>query len=115
MSGRAQLLANLLNVSRPVGELVRELQAYGWDSDEELAVLTPSHIRSVLERYVDGQLSADSVAAWAEAIEGRDDVGVDDASSEKLNHIIFELANQNINRKLSPLLAQKFIQELVDC
>jgi hypothetical protein len=112
MISRAELLSDLLEASRPMDELGRELKALVWDSDDELVVLTPDHLKSVLVRYVGGQLSGDYVSAWAEAIEGRDDIGIEETSREKLSSMIFELANQRINRRLSPILASRFIQEL---
>jgi hypothetical protein len=85
---------------------------FAWDSDEELVTLTRAHVGSVLERYVRSELSRDEVGAWAEAIEGRDDIGLEAGHRDLLKSILFELANAPIKRRLSPLLARKLVLDL---
>jgi hypothetical protein len=47
-----------------------------WDSDEELVTLTPEHLARMLERFLSGDLTSSDLDRRANAIEGRDDIGV---------------------------------------
>lgn len=51
---------------------------YPWHTDDELAVLTRADVVAVLQRHRDGPPDADTVEAWADVVEGRDDIGYDD-------------------------------------
>lgn len=112
MNGREALLYDLLRASRPIDELSRELAAFGWDSEEELATLDRPHVVAILTDYLAGRRTASEVRAWAEAIEGRDDIGMAGDSEAMLRDTIFRLANPELDHALSPLLAQKLLREL---
>ncbi len=81
------------------------LRAYGWDSDEELVLLSAADARRILERYLTGELSAQQVEYWAELLEMRDDVGFEERQSAELRRLISVLANPEINEPLTPALA----------
>lgn len=108
MNERAAALTNLLAGVQPVDALVRELSRFGWDSEKELVTLTSVHVVSILERYIKGELSSEYVNAWADAIEGRDDIGWERGASH-LKDAVFELANPALSRRLSPLAARRLI------
>jgi hypothetical protein len=42
---------------------------------------------------------------WAEALEGREDVGFEDGHEEKLKQFIFELANPELCESVTPVRA----------
>jgi hypothetical protein len=102
----------LVSGSRPVADLSRELATYGWDSEEELVTVAPADVIRVLEEYTAGRRLASDVRAWAEAIEGRDDIGLAAADEEVLRDTIFELANPELGHALTPLLAQQLLRKL---
>jgi hypothetical protein len=112
MRRRAELLWELLSFKRPAGEIVRDLAPFGWDSDEELVVLTPGHLGAVLERFVAGTLTADDTSSWAEAIEGRDDIGLQKGFEPLLKQLLFELANPDITEELTLRRAETLIRDL---
>lgn len=107
---RAGLIAELLCCERPVPDILTGLVDYGWDSDEPLAELKPSHIRHALHRYLSGELSARDVGEWANAIECREDIGYEPSSLE--GDTIFELANPKLTSRLSPARAKELLQLL---
>lgn len=112
MKDRASLLGELLCAARPVDQILRDLAAFGWDSDEELVIVTKRHLSEILERYLKGSIAAHAVRAWAEAIEARDDMGLEFGSAQILKQVIFDLANPEITRPLTSLLAQKLLGDL---
>ena len=112
MRTRADLLWELLRLERPAGQVARELASFGWDSDEELVVLTPGHLRAVLERFIAGTLTAKETSSWAEAIEGRDDIGLQQGFEAVLKESLFELANPEITTELTQRRAEILIQDL---
>jgi hypothetical protein len=109
---RASLLRKVLSFEQPLGDTLALLQAYGWDSDEELVVLTRQDASTILERYLAGSLTGEDVEYWAEILELRDDVGFEGAHSDDLKHLIFWLANPDINEALTPTLAIRMLRVL---
>ncbi len=105
-------MRNLVSGSRPVADLWKELAAFEWDSEAELVTVDPSDVSKMLEDYIAGRRSGSDVRAWAEAIEGRDDIGLAAVYEEVLNDTIFELANPELSHALTPLLAQELLRRL---
>lgn len=103
MSERKKALEALLAFEQSLELHRTALAAFSWDADTELAFLLPSHIANVLNRFVAGRMAATEVEAWANAIEGRDDIGFESASEQLLRELLHELAN--------PLLTQSLTRE----
>ena len=91
----------LVSFDRPLGDIHAALSQYPWDSEVELVLLSRTHIVSVLERFISGSLSAAEVEGWANAIEGRDDIGFETKSRELLKEAIQELANPALTHELT--------------
>lgn len=89
-----------------------ELVQYGWDSEIELAELTPEHIKHVLKLYLSGIYSDVEVRNWANAIERRDDIGLLRSHAEVMDEMVFWLANPAINYAITPSLANCIIHNL---
>jgi hypothetical protein len=106
---RSQLLQSLLKLDRPLDQILPPLNQLGWDSDEELATLHPQHLISILNRYLNGELSPVAVENWANAIECREDLAWE---SETISALIHELANPLLTRPLSEDTAREWLQRL---
>ena len=79
MTDEAKRLAwvrDLLEASRPLPELARDLAGLPWDFDGAGLKLEAAHLRSILQRYIAGELRADQVEEWANLVECRDDVSL---------------------------------------
>jgi hypothetical protein len=109
MSSRKEIITSLLEFDSDIVSLSKRVAGLGWDSEEEVQCL-PRHIRQVLERYLKGILGAEGVEAWANLIEGRDDIEVQIA----LREIIFELANPSITQRLTPERSHALMNDLND-
>jgi hypothetical protein len=68
MNERGRLLMELLQMSRPIEGVVRELAEFNWDSKAELVTLTRCHLKAVLGRLAAENLSAADVEFWANAV-----------------------------------------------
>ena len=107
---RVSHLAELLNFSRPIADVAKDLSVFGWDSDEDLISLEPAHALSVLRRFLTGELSVVEVEDWANAIECREDIALDQEAS--IAAAIFELANPLITRPLTRQSASDLVAKL---
>jgi hypothetical protein len=102
MAGRTRtdILNDLVSLAGPVHSFRDELRVFGWDSDE-LVVLTAADALDVLDRFDRGYVEADECAAWAETLEGRDDVGLEAGHEEGLKSLLFEISTPEINGPLT--------------
>lgn len=110
---RHLLLCSLLGMTRPIDGLLHDIADIGWDSEHELVILRRDHVIDILSRFKLGALDAEAVERWANAIEGREDVGLDPGSRELLEAAIFDLANPVLQGPLTPELAERWIERLV--
>lgn len=94
---RIVLVKELVGFSRSVADVLQDLAVFGWDSVNELVSLEPASIEAVLNRFLCGELSVDDVEGWANAIEGRDDIGTTQIAAD----VISELANPVLTRPLT--------------
>lgn len=101
MPSRTKLLKSLLALDDALADLRSGLSRYSWDSENELATLTRATALGVLQRYVAGDLPAATVEAWADTIEGREDVGYEAGFEALLGDLIHELANPDLTRPLT--------------
>jgi hypothetical protein len=103
-------LEELLQFSRPIAGVVSDLSAFGWDSDEELVTLEPSHISAVLNRFLSGEISVADVEDWANAIECREDIGL--IQESPVADALDELANPLLTRPLTRQSAAEWVVAL---
>jgi hypothetical protein len=108
---RIDALQALVRFDKPLGEVFETLSQYPWDG-EELVVLSCAHVASVLNRFMNGTISAADVENWADAIEGRDDIGFDAESRDLLKDAIWELANPILTNELSRDSAKVLINRM---
>ncbi len=84
------LLLNLISFSGSVSELTDRLSAVSWDQPEELITLNFFHVKKSIERFLNDEINSDELEAWANLIEAREDIGLEDARVEEA---IYRLAN----------------------
>ena len=114
MDDRRSLLERLVRFELPIEDSIAMLRAYGWDSDQELVILSAVDALRILERYLAGELSAQQVEYWAELLEMRDDVGFEERWSAELRRLVSVLANPEINEPLTPALALRLRRVLAE-
>jgi len=74
--------------------------------------LVLDHVEDTLRRYLSGQLTENLVEAWANAIEGREDIGMKERDEDFLREVIFELANPVLHQPLSEGCACSILSRL---
>ncbi len=109
---RKKLLTDLLNLARPLNEIVPPLCALGWDSDEELVIFSRHHALAILKRFLENKVSIEELEEWANALEGREDVGFEAEIQSLLQAFIAELANPLLTEPLSYEAVQAWIARL---
>ena len=106
MNRRRELLHRLADSLEPPDSLLAELRTFPFDWDDEpLLVLSRSHLRRILERFLCGHITSHQLEEWADCFETRDDVALDPEHGELLANLLFQLANPTINAALTPALA----------
>ncbi len=112
MKDRETLLRSLLALDRPLEEIRSGLSLLGWDSSDDLAFFTKDHALSILRRFLGRSLSANKVEEWANAIEGREDIGFESRYESILRDLIHELANPLLTRPLTYSSATEWVAHL---
>ncbi|TAE33706.1 MAG: hypothetical protein EAY65_04215 [Alphaproteobacteria bacterium] len=113
MKTRSQALNDLLEYNQPIDWITTALKKFPWDSDTIYAVLTRTHIITVLQRYLDATLCEHRVETWANAVEGRDDIAWEQGYEELLQETIHQLANPLLTLSLTQNAAKKIMNVLM--
>jgi hypothetical protein len=93
MTTKKELLTMLIDAPSDLRVIAAALGKFAWDSDVTLVTLTREHMQRVLQRYHSGEISSSQLESWANAIEGREDIGFEPGCENLLNEIIYQLAN----------------------
>jgi nitrogen fixation NifU-like protein len=109
---RTNLLRALIEATAPVGQIAPLLAGYPWDSNEKLVVLSAKHVRHVLKCFLSGGMSSKELEDWANAVEGRDDIGFAAEQSESLQSIIHLLANPILEGEVNEIRARDILRTL---
>jgi hypothetical protein len=112
---RVQALQRLLDGEPPLDATIEAVGALPWDSDEELVTLAPEHVVGMLERFLSGELTSGDLERWANAIEGRDDIGLDTDAADALKEVMFELANPSIQGPTTVESARAWVGRIRSC
>lgn len=112
MNERKEVLKRLIAYEDNLALIMQDLQSFEWDSDKDLVRLNRQDISAVLARYLSGELYSSHVEDWANALEGREDVGYEAGKRNLIKDTIFDLANPDLSEPLSELFAQKIIKKL---
>jgi hypothetical protein len=112
-NSRTTALKNLIALRAPVGEAIQALREFPWDSEQELVQLTSAATLSILHRFIEGELSAADIQEWADALEVRDDVGLEAANEEGLRELIFEIATPELSEPFTVAVAQHWQSRLM--
>ncbi|WP_204101874.1 MULTISPECIES: hypothetical protein [Spirulina sp. CCY15215] len=111
---RSQLLESLLACDRNLENILLALNKLGWDSEESIAVLNRQHIISILNRYLNTELSCLAVENWANAVECREDISYEENFETIIDRVIQELANPLLYRPLSHTIAREWCDSFLE-
>ncbi len=94
---RFELLDNLVKFNKAITVLKEGLSKLEWDYEGEPLVVKPIDIRNVIQRYLDGEYSAEQLESWANLIECREDLELE----EFTDNIIYQLANPTLEGEIT--------------
>lgn len=109
---RTEVLRALLRLERPPSEIATQLSGMDWDAERPLVELGRRGMREVLHAAVVGRIPAAHIEAWADLIEGREDISREPGSEAILNEAIFELANPTLSGTTIEKLIEKWARRL---
>ncbi|MQX19873.1 hypothetical protein GHJ84_02365 [Sinorhizobium meliloti] len=97
---RRAALSSLIKFDKPLEELRAALAAFDWDS-EPVITLSRVDIAAMLRRFTSGEIDARTVEAWADAIEGREDIRFESGHEDVIASAIHDLANPTLQGQLN--------------
>ncbi|WP_156811082.1 hypothetical protein [Cupriavidus sp. USMAHM13] len=109
---RLDTVRALVELSFPLDEIESRLREFDWDFEGEAIELSRAHLIDVLRRYLSRELSVSDVERWANLIEGREDIALEKRSEEKLDEVLYELANPALMVPLDESHASAIIEAL---
>ncbi len=114
MLDRKALLDELLNYSKPsdLSFIRNQLALHSWDSEAPIVTLLKEDVCKILQRYLDGDLSAMQVEAWAEALEMREDIAFGTEDDPQVQMCIYSLATPILEGELNRQKATEMILSL---
>ena len=112
LSARERVLHALLACQQPLEKVLSDLARFGWDAERAVVSLNARHVVDVLQRFVRGDVSAQEIEDWANAIEGRDDIATDESASGVLAEAMFALANPALQGVLDVVSAKRWVERL---
>jgi hypothetical protein len=95
-SARIEALTDLIEFRRPVAEAIQQLGQFPWDCATELVELGMADVIAALESHLRGELDEHDLESWAEALAGRDDVGMRAGQAGVLTEALFELSSPEL-------------------
>lgn len=111
---RQVLIHRLFALSSPLVHIMSQLAMLGWDYTGAPVQLSKDNIASILRRYLAGELSAQEVEAWAECVEGRDDISAAPSEQAHIDTLIYRLANPALTHPLDHAQAKLMLAEISD-
>lgn len=107
-SERLVLSKDLVALRRPIPEIVNRLREYSWDVDHPVLFVTAADVARVLKAYPSGEISADTVSEWADALEMKEDIEHD----ERLAQFFLEASSPEIFEPVSESFARRWLAHL---
>ncbi|WP_369745162.1 hypothetical protein [Paenarthrobacter sp. AMU7] len=93
---RREALYDLIRLRRPLRESSAQLLMFEWSSQEELATAFAQDIGHALDEFWAGKISADDLCAWAEELQGREDIALDPEDRDFLADALFQLSTPEL-------------------
>ncbi|MEV7637775.1 hypothetical protein AB0N71_16565 [Pseudarthrobacter enclensis] len=93
---RREAVYDLIQLRCPLDEALARLSTFEWPSREELATVFARDIGHALDEFWAGKISADDLCAWAEELQGREDIALHPEDRDFLADALFQLSTPEI-------------------
>jgi len=115
MNRRAEILRELVRFEKSTAPLKSELGSFGWDwVGEPLVILQKNDLLRIIDRFLNGDISAVQLQEWAENLEVRDDVRFDEREKDLLDAVFFRIATPFINEPLTVASVSEMKRKLLE-
>lgn len=111
MEDRKAILLQIFKRKDRLDILKKKIDTFDWDFEYPLLVIKEVDMQHELLRFITEEVSFSEIEEWANILEGREDINFE---SEKIEQIIYELANPIINQKITYELLKSMLNELTD-
>ena len=108
-NNKTSILLDLVHFKNNIDTLKNMLSQIGFDSETELVSMSRDDMVEILQRSLDKKISFLELEEWANLIECREDIGFED---EKIQEMIFKLANPYLYGKLDEKQVLSYLNEL---
>lgn len=95
-SARKEMLETAIGFGKPIEELYSDFNTIPWDETEILTVVRMVDVIAVLDRFLQGRITADGAFRWADLLEGREELGFA-YENDAVEEAIFFLAHPEMN------------------
>lgn len=109
---RREAVLDLVEWRGDLRDSIAAVREYPYDSEVPLVTLQAEHIRRAMQRYLGGDITAAELEAWAEVVEGRDDIEYFEPHEDEISEALFRLSTPELNSPLSKEVAEKWLLEL---
>ncbi|MGM9470620.1 hypothetical protein ACS5PJ_01305 [Pseudarthrobacter sp. YS3] len=93
---RRAAVLNLVELRTPLPAALKELATYPWDSVVAYVELNRGHLLHGVSQYLAGILTGSELVLWAETVQGRDDIALNDEDRDLLAQALFELSSPEL-------------------
>jgi len=109
---RREAVSALVDWRGHLPDLIVVAREFPYDSEVPIVTLQAHHIRNALERYIRGEVSASELEAWAENVEGRDDIEYFPDHEDEISDALFNLSTPEINAPISKQVVEMWLSKL---
>jgi hypothetical protein len=110
---RKDLLKRLVEYRLPIEPVLEALSCLPFDSAEELVCIRRADVVAIIDRFLGGALTGEQVTDWADQVELRQDLGLEETHRDALRDAIFRLANPNLRGPVTPEVARAIRATLI--
>ncbi|MBS0420010.1 MAG: hypothetical protein JSR66_20025 [Proteobacteria bacterium] len=97
-------LRALVSFEGSLTELQLSFRDVPYDYEGEVVTLTCAHLARGVRRYLDNEVSASDLQAWADMIEGRPGIEYESSRKDILDRVLCQLSMPYLNEPISPQL-----------
>ena len=115
MNNHTKVLNELVDYIIPIHEIKIKVRNLNWDYDGTPVIIRCTHIKRVLDRFINGELNKDEIEEWANLIECREDLDFDINCADKLSEIIYKLANPVLEGEFDLKMCHDFLKLIENC
>lgn len=93
---RREALYDLIRLRCPLQEAFTRLSTFEWPSQEELATAFALDICHAINEFRTGKITAGDLWAWAEELQGREDIALNSQDRDFLADALFQLSTPEL-------------------